>query len=283
LFSRAMGAVCSSNNANEIKNEKKQTTETAQRTHDANNLSQRVSVPQPVYKNGYPNEAFQNVDYQKLKFVGNANPDQPLYQNVPMAANQMYPNYQPNMIPSGRQDAGFQNVGYQRGIGPRYLSNPSDLNTSFQGYGYQDNGNQGRGIVDHGAPNHVNTGYLPQASTVSKTPYQVSDYQVKNTQIVEAGPTIHDSRNYQAPYAVERGTFENNDLHKIGDTTTTLGSVNAPTAAAPCNCAAVDPPVGGRKVYDPHVGAYVYEIDQNTEVNGFTGTAPQQGKYGVVN
>jgi len=322
-----MGGACSLKHEAAKKSANEQTNRTTNRTIPSN-MAQTGYAPQQMSRPGYPPQPMpasndanqQNLaqrGYQgKANNIGNTNNGYTQYRTAPSATNRPNSGYQPNNAASKAgdqeryvQNFGNQNLDFQTSFElkkPAYPSAMVNRNdpvrpqnyTAVGQQGYHNSGNQdGRYqnvAGNHKAPNLVNATDRPVTGNAPRA----GNYQANYQGVGQAGTHHSDSRNYLTGSSARNDGYPSTGLQNMGYKTTAT-SVGHPPNASSCNCDVVDPP-SRVKVYDPLVNAYVYEVDENTEIQGFPDTnltqsvnqqawgavdhtGGIQSKYGVIN
>lgn len=163
---------------------------------------------------------------------------------------------------------------------------PPVVNSSV---GYNTGGNlhynnfQGPGVSNVGAanPDYPIYGTEVQSSNVVNPVY--SKDAVPAPGQINYGPThnVHNTNNvHQMQPVVAKEGYQNSGYQNIGHQGIEVGERYQETTAAPCNCAAIDPP--GMKVFDPAINGYVFVQDNNVApVVGQT-VANLSGNMGIV-
>jgi len=283
------------------------------------NLGKPVSGAQqiPAPNDSSQFSGYQNMDYQgRVNNVGNRHPGIPAYRTVPQPAmNQHTPIYQQDNVaaPGGAWGRGFQNNGFQKSAGMKNHPNPDTVTWSgYQNSGYQTGMHQSREIggydarhvlkpIDmrnprfvsdlqnvryqgnemhiHGAAIQMNPVERAGPRFDSNISNKAGNYQAKNKQLVNTGPSNNQKRHYEVEPAAKTGAYQNSSLSNVGYKAMGSGMGMSATGA-PCNCEVVDPPgQGGKglgiKVYDPLVDSFVYEVE-NFPINGAVGSVTQR-------
>jgi hypothetical protein len=257
-----------------------------------NNVASKPGDQQRSFQNvGNPNSGFQSRPGLK----NHVHPSAMIAHNNPV--------HQQNTITVGNYDKGVQNAGYEMNAGMTNQPNPrANAQTGFYNRRNQNDRYQ-KVFPNQGAPNFVNAVTQPEPRYVTKTAIRTENYKENYKGVGQAGPHSYNSLNYQTEPAVRNGDYTGTGPQSINYKSTTTGVVIPPNSSS-CNCDVVDPS-GGVKVYDPLVDAWVYEVDENTEVKGFSSTVslptnlPQsvnrqtlgaadypaglKSKYGVIN